>query len=130
MDPPEPVPYTGEGMMLGDLDAAAIDRFVAAAGPDSGSPLVSAEIRHLGGALHRRRSSTTARSATFDARSSPSALGMVFDEETYRANREQLELVRDALTPYDTGRQYLNFTEDHTDPATFYRQDAYRRLRR
>ena len=57
------------------------------------------------------------------------ALGMVFDEETYRANRRQLEMVRHALTPYDTGRQYLNFTEDHTDPATFYRQDAYRRLR-
>ena len=42
---------------------------------------------------------------------------MVFDEETYRANREQLELVRLALTPYDTGRQYLNFTEEDTDPA-------------
>ena len=34
MDPPEPVPYTGEGMMLGELDAAAIDAFVAAAGPE------------------------------------------------------------------------------------------------
>ena len=54
---------------------------------------------------------------------------MVFDDETYRANREQLALVREALTPYDTGRQYLNFTEEHTDPATFYREDAYRRLR-
>ena len=38
-------------------------------------------------------------------------------------------MVREALTPYDTGRQYLNFTEEQTDPATFYREDAYRRLR-
>ena len=35
------------------LPAQAIDAFVAAAGPGSGSPLVSAEIRHLGGALFR-----------------------------------------------------------------------------
>ena len=128
MDPPEPVPYTGEGMMLGELDAAAIDAFVAAAGPESGSPLVSAEIRHLGGALHRAGEGHGAL-ATFDSAYLTFALGMVFDEETYRANREQLALVREALTPYDTGRQYLNFTEDHTDPATFYREDAYRRLR-
>ena len=128
MDPPDPVPYTGEGMMLGELDAAAIDAFVAAAGPASGSPLVSAEIRHVGGELHRAKDGNGAL-ATFDSAYLTFALGMVFDEETYAANRRQLALVRDALTPYDTGRQYLNFTEDHTDPATFYREDAYRRLR-
>jgi len=114
--------------MLGELDSAAIDAFVAAAGPESGSPLVSAEIRHVGGALHRAGEGHGAL-ATFDSAYLTFALGMVFDEETYQANREQLALVREALTPYDTGRQYLNFTEDHTDPATFYREDAYRRLR-
>ena len=128
MDPPEPVPYTGEGMMLGELDAAAIDAFVAAAGPGSGSPLVSAEIRHLGGAMMRARDGHGAL-ATFDAPYLTFALGMVFDDETYAANRRQLAIVREALTPYDTGRQYLNFTEEEADPATFYRAEAYRRLR-
>ena len=51
-----PAPAT----MLGELDAEAIDRFVAAAGPGSGSPLVSAEIRHLGGALAPAAAGTTA----------------------------------------------------------------------
>ncbi|HET9289013.1 MAG TPA: FAD-binding oxidoreductase [Gaiella sp.] len=128
MDPPEPVPYTGEGMMLGELDPAAIDAFVWAAGPGSGSPLVSAEIRHLGGALARSGDGHGALSA-FDASYLTFALGMVFDDETYAANRQQLEVVRKALTPYDTGRQYLNFTEEETDPATFYRAGAYKRLR-
>ena len=128
MDPPEPVPYTGEGMMLGALDAAAIDAFVAAAGPDSGSPLVSAEIRHVGGELHRAKEGNGAL-ATFDANFLTFGIGMVFDDATYRANRSQLAALREALTPYDTGRQYLNFTEDHTDAATFYREDVYRRLR-
>jgi hypothetical protein len=53
MDPREPMPYVGEGQLLGKLDEAGIDAFVAAAGPGSGSALVSAEIRHLGGALAR-----------------------------------------------------------------------------
>jgi Berberine and berberine like len=127
MDPPEPVPYTGEGLMLGELDAAAIDAFVAAAGPDSGSPLVSVEIRHLGGALHRRDEQHGAL-ATFDSSFLTFALGMVFDEEMYAANRRQIAVVREALAAYDTGRRYSSFTEEAADAATFYQEDAYRRL--
>jgi len=127
MDPPEPVPYTGEGQMLGTFPAAAIDAFVAAAGPGSGSPLVSAEIRHLGGALLRDAPHHGAL-ATFDASHLTFGIGMVFDDETYQANRVQLARLADAFAPYDSGRQYLNFTEEETDPARFYRADAYRRL--
>ena len=128
MDPPDPVPYTGEGMMLGELSDATIDAFVAAAGPESGSPLVSAEIRHLGGALHRSAPHHGALT-TFDASFLTFGIGFVFDEATYAANRVQLELLRGALGPADTGRQYLNFTEEETDPARFYTPEAYRRLR-
>jgi hypothetical protein len=129
MDPPDPVPYTGEGLMLGDLDTAAVESFVEAAGPDSGSPLVSAEIRHLGGALHRAGEGHGAL-ATFDAEYLTFGVGAVLDDETYAASRRQLAILRNALEPYDTGRQYLNFTEEaNTDPAGFYRADAYRRLR-
>jgi hypothetical protein len=128
MDPPAPVPSTGDGMMLGELDDAAIDAFVAAAGPGSGSPLVSAEIRHLGGALARSGPRHGAL-ATLDASFLTFGVGMVFDEETHRANRRQLELLRRALAPVDTGRQYLNFTEHETDPARFYTAETYERLR-
>ncbi len=128
MDPPDPVPYTGEGMMLGELSPEAIDRFVAAAGPGSGSPLVSAEIRHLGGALHRSAPHHGAL-ATFDASFLTFALGMVLDGDTYRASRAQLEKIGEALAPYDSGRQYLNFTEQPTNPARFYTPEAYARLR-
>jgi FAD binding domain-containing protein/berberine-like enzyme len=128
MDPPNPVPYTGEGMMLGELTEAAIDGFVAAAGPGSGSPLLSAEIRHVGGALSRPASHHGAL-ATFDASFLTFGVGMVLDEGTYRANRTQLAALREALTPVDTGREYLNFTEHKTDPARFYTSETYRRLR-
>jgi hypothetical protein len=86
MDPPQPVPYTGEGQMLGKLDAAAIDRFVDAAGPDSGSPLVSAEIRHVGGALTRPQPHHGALS-TLDADFLTFGVGMVLDRCTTRTER-------------------------------------------
>jgi FAD binding domain len=53
MDPEHPVPGVGDGMLLDDLSAAGIDALVAAAGPGSGSPLLSLEVRQLGGALGR-----------------------------------------------------------------------------
>ena len=56
MDPPDPLPYTGEGMMLSELPAKAIDAFVAAAGPESGSPLDLGRDQASGrGALPRQR---------------------------------------------------------------------------
>jgi FAD/FMN-containing dehydrogenase len=128
MDPPHPVPYTGNGQMLGELDAAAIDAFVAVAGPGSNSPFVSAEIRHCGGALARGGEGHGAL-ATFDSQYLTFAVGIVMDDESYRANRDRLEQLEAAFAPYENGRQYLNFVEETTDPARFYTEDAYRRLR-
>ena len=51
MDPEGPTPSVSSTLVLGDLPAAAIDAFVAATGPGSGSHLVAAELRQLGGAL-------------------------------------------------------------------------------
>jgi hypothetical protein len=48
--PVEGVQAIGEHVLLRELPAQAIDAFIAAAGPDSRSELVSAELRHVGGA--------------------------------------------------------------------------------
>jgi FAD/FMN-containing dehydrogenase len=53
MDPQEPVAGLVDSQMLGGLDAAGIDAFLAAAGPGSGSRLIVADIRHVGGAQRR-----------------------------------------------------------------------------
>ncbi|MDX6592478.1 MAG: hypothetical protein QOJ13_1674 [Gaiellales bacterium] len=128
MDPPTPLPYTGEGQMLGEIDDEIIDSFVTAAGPGSGSRLVSAEIRHVGGALGRSQPHHGALD-TFDADYLTFGVGMVFDEESYSSHRAALAAIRWAFYPADNGRQYLNFTEEKSDPATFYKPDNYRRLR-
>jgi hypothetical protein len=48
-DPEEPAPFVGDGILLEKLDDWAIDSFLRVAG--TGSPLLAAELRHLGGAL-------------------------------------------------------------------------------
>jgi FAD/FMN-containing dehydrogenase len=127
MDPPEPVPYTADGMMLHELTPAAIDAVVAATGPESGSSLVSFEIRHLGGALFRSDERHGALD-TIDAELLTDAVGVVLDDDSYRASRADIDAVRAALAPYDAGRRYLNFTEEPTDASSFYRPEAFTRL--
>jgi hypothetical protein len=53
MDPEHPVPATGDGMLLQKLPPEAIDEIIRTAGADSSSPLVSLEVRQLGGELGR-----------------------------------------------------------------------------
>src|SRR6185437_12660314 len=49
MDPEDPAPYAGDGMLLAGLPSDAVDALVAAAGPDAAVPLTSIEVRLLGG---------------------------------------------------------------------------------
>ena len=53
MDPPGPAPGIGDGYMLNELSPEAVDAIVESAGAESGSSLLSLEVRHLGGALAR-----------------------------------------------------------------------------
>jgi hypothetical protein len=128
MDPRQPVPAVTDAIMLGDLPGEAIDRFVAAAGPGSGSRLPVADLRHLGGALRRSQPHHGAL-ATLDASFVAFGVGIGPDEAARDASHARLGLLRGALAPYDTGRSYLNFAERPTDAARFYTADAYRRLR-
>src|SRR5215207_10131263 len=52
MDPEGPVPARGDGEMTTDVDNELIGRIVAAV---VGTPILSAEIRHVGGAVARAR---------------------------------------------------------------------------
>jgi FAD/FMN-containing dehydrogenase len=127
MDPPDPVPYFGEHVVLGDLPHRAIDDLVAAAGPGSGSTLVSVEVRHTGGALGRSAPGHGARD-TLPGSFMYFGIGMTPDEETMAATRADLHRVTGSLRPYRAG-SYLNFEEEEADPADFYSADTYRRLR-
>jgi FAD/FMN-containing dehydrogenase len=128
MDPEEPVPATTGCMMLGDLTPEAIDRFVAAVGPGSGSRLLVADLRHVGGALGRPAPGHGALAA-LDASYLSFAVGLAATDGMERASRERLDTLGAALAPWDTGRRYLNFSEERTEPARFFAPAVEEQLR-
>ena len=129
MDPPQPVPGAADYAMVGDLTAEAIDALVAVAGPESGSPLLSVELRPLGGALARPMPEHGAR-GTFDASYALFAVGMAMTPEMKAAVHAHAGRVVEAMDPYRAEDGYLNFAENSVDPADLFGDaDAYARLR-
>jgi hypothetical protein len=89
MEPEEPVATLADDGLVGALPAAAIDDLVAVAGPGSGSPLATVELRHAGGALE------TLEQAYFTH-----AAGFPTDTASAAAIEAQLALVAAALAPH------------------------------
>jgi hypothetical protein len=114
--------------MLGELTPEAVDAFVAAVGPDSDSPLVTAELRHLGGALARRTVESGAL-GTLRGAYSFFAAGVVVDEASAGAVRAHLDRAKTSLAPWAAGREYLNFVERPVDTSANYEEADYAVLR-
>jgi FAD/FMN-containing dehydrogenase len=127
MDPPHPVPGAGDGMILADLDEAAIGELVRAAGPDVQSPLLSIEVRHLGGALDRTEPGAGAL-ATMEGQFAMFAVGITPTPELDAAVKAHVEIVLAALAPWDSGRMYLNFAEKRRRGEELFGDLTYRRL--
>jgi FAD binding domain/Berberine and berberine like len=127
MDPEHPVPGVGDGMLLDDFPAEAIDAIVAAAGTASRSPLLSVEVRHLGGALRRADASHGAL-ASIEAGFAMFAVGTAMTPEMGAAVKAHLEVLQSVLARWDAGRDYLNFTERRVRGERFYGDLTHRRL--
>jgi FAD binding domain-containing protein len=127
MDPEQPVPGHGDGMVLDELTPAAIETLVAVAGPGSGSPLLAVELRQLGGAIgvppaeHGALAKIGGAFALF-------AVGMAMTPEMGAAVQAHVERVIEAMDPWDAGRRYLNFTERPSDASAFFPEGTLRRL--
>jgi FAD/FMN-containing dehydrogenase len=127
MDPPGPVPGHGDGMLLDDLPEYAIDTLVAVAGAESGSPLISVEVRHLGGAIARRAPGHGAL-GSIEADFALFAVGMAPTPEMGAAVKAHVERVRAAMSQWDAGRDYLNLTERRESGERLFGPVTYRRL--
>ena len=126
MDPPMPVPYVTGHQLLGPLPEHAIDDFVAAVGPHSGSRLVSVELRHTGGELARDRAHHGALS-TLPGDFVLFAVGMALDGSMAELMEAQIDRLGAAMAPYDVGR-YANFTEVRSSPRDFFPEATVARL--
>ncbi|HLY50853.1 MAG TPA: FAD-binding oxidoreductase [Solirubrobacteraceae bacterium] len=128
MDPPEPVPGKGDGMLLGEISGETIDDFVDSATGEAGRALISAEIRHLGGALARPAPEHGALAA-IKAPYIMFAVGMAPTPEVAAVVEAQVDAVKDALAPWRANHDYLNFVERTVESRTLYPNEiTYRRL--
>lgn len=129
LDPPGPTPACGGGLILDDFPASAVDALVAIAGQGSGSPLLSVELRHLGGAASRRPDHAGA-VGHFDARFLMYAVGITPDAATAAKVADRVAQVERTLSPWAASIQYANFVEHPCDRERFHDRDTLRRLQR
>jgi hypothetical protein len=115
MDPPEPVPFLGDHLLLRELGDDGVAAFVGAVGQDSGSPLVIAGLRQLGGAFAAPDVSGGVLNHV-DARYSYSGSGVPLGPLTPEALLRYCGVVRAALAPWDTGRTLPTFVEHADQP--------------
>jgi FAD/FMN-containing dehydrogenase len=128
MDPEEPMPTRGDGGLLSELPAEAVDAYLAVAGPGSGSTLMMAEIRHMGGALATAPAGAGA-AATIGGEYLLFAGGLAADPEMARGVEAGVDAFLSALSPWDSGRMYLNFAERPIHPDRAFGVDVAPRLR-
>jgi FAD/FMN-containing dehydrogenase len=128
-DPEEPMPVLTEHRLLSDLPAEAVDAFLAVAGPDSGSTLMMAEIRHLGGALGEIRPGHGAL-ASLEAGYLFFGGGLAATPEMVAGLQAALPVFKAAMAEWDAGRGYLNFEESAVGSRSFYDEVTHRHLTR
>jgi berberine-like enzyme len=127
MDPPGPAPGMGDGYMLNELSPEAVDALVQSAGAESGSSLLSVEVRHLGGALARTDEGDGA--ALLDKPFAMFAVGIAPTPEARRQTVHDVGRVLTALAPWDSGRDYSNWRETRSTGARLFSPETYARLR-
>jgi FAD/FMN-containing dehydrogenase len=128
-DPEEPTPAVSATGMLRGLDDAAVAAFVSAAGPDSGSPLMMAELRQLGGAVSRPAENAGALSH-LDGDFVLFGGALALTPEMAAGGQAAADALAAAMGPWSTGRVYGNFAEEPTDmERAFADHHAYARLR-
>jgi len=127
MDPEQPAPAVADTTTLGDLPAAGVEALLAEAGPGTGSVLLAAELRQLGGALARPAENGGARS-TFDGAYMFFAVAIAPTPEIAELGRAQAEGLVATLAPYSAGGPYLNFTEHPVDVSSCFDAGTWARL--
>jgi FAD/FMN-containing dehydrogenase len=126
-DPEGPTPAAGDSSILASLPAEAIRAFVEAAGPGSGSALLMAELRQLGGQLGRPHPGAGVL-PQLDGQFVLFGVGMVLSPEMGEAVVRDAGRLVETLAPWSNGRNYLNFSERRLETSSGYRAEDFSRL--
>jgi hypothetical protein len=127
MDPEPPVPGLGHHGVLNTLTDEAIDAFYEAAGPESDSPLLLAELRQLGGALARPAENGGALDK-LDGEFVMLGIGMLMDPAMKEPIEGQLDKLADAMKPWAAEGGYFNYAERPCDVDAILPAETCQRL--
>ncbi len=127
MDPEQPVPGLGHHQVIRELPDEAIDAFAELAGPGSGSPLLLAELRQLGGALGRPDETGGALSH-LDAEYVMFGIGLPMTPELGEAVGTHLDRLHEAMQPWAAEGGYFNFAERPCDADAILPPEVCARL--
>jgi hypothetical protein len=127
MDPEPPVPALGHHCLVKELPDEAIDAFYEAAGPESDSPLLLAELRHLGGALGRSADGGGALDK-IDGEFVMLGIGMLMDPSMKDPIDGQLDRFADAMKPWAGEGGYFNYAERPSDVEAILPAETCQRL--
>jgi FAD/FMN-containing dehydrogenase len=128
MDPTEPVPAVGDGALLTDFPAAAVDAVVGLAGADANTMLVSVEVRHLDGALRRPAAGGGALPA-IDASYVLYGTGVAPAPEAVATVSDQAQALKRAVAPWHASYNYYNSTDTPAPAQAVLPPDSYQRLK-
>jgi FAD/FMN-containing dehydrogenase len=126
-DPEDPVPAIGDAILLEKLDDLAIEMFVRVAGP--GSPLLAAELRHLGGALSAPPAGAGAR-GHLEGNYLMFGVGIPGAPSNAQELEAHLDRYLGALAPWATGTRFTSFAERRSSLETCVPPSAFERLAR
>ncbi len=127
MDPEPPVPALGHHRVINELPDEAIDAFVEVAGPDSGSPLLLAELRQLGGALARPAENGGALDK-LDGEFVMLGIGMLMDPAMKDPITAQLDGLAETMQPWSAAGGFYNYAERPCDVDAILPEATCRRL--
>ena len=127
-DPEHPTAGVTEHRMLAELPRDAVEAFVTVAGPDSGSPLLAADLRQFGGAMGRRPEAHGAISL-FDGAFAMFTAGLAIDDDMTLASITPARMLANTMEPWCAPRRYLNFEEHPSHASRFFDDETHRRLR-
>ena len=113
MDPPQPSPAVSEHALLGELDDAAVDALLGAAGPAADEAPMIVEVRQLGGALAEPQDGAL---PGLDAGFTVYAVAVTPGPEAMESGRRSTAAVVDAVRPWAVDTVFANFA-DRTRPA-------------
>jgi FAD/FMN-containing dehydrogenase len=128
MDPEGPTPAVSASSILADLPDAAIETFLALTGRGSGSTLLMAELRQLGGALARPAEGAGAL-PMLDGKFVLFGAAIAATPEMGAKGHADATALVDAMTAYASGADYLNFAETPVEVRKSFSEQAWNRLK-